>query len=107
MAGTTVSEQLCRWVETHHIDMIPAGARHGRPWNQFAFWWGCNVNVFNVVLGAVVVTLGLSLWWALVVMATGVLVALAGYRSFVTNLSNFPGVLLVLFIPWSAVNLAG
>ncbi len=40
------------------------------------------------------------------VMAVGVAVALLGYRSFVTNLSNFLDVLLVLFIPWSAVNLA-
>jgi NCS1 family nucleobase:cation symporter-1 len=40
------------------------------------------------------------------VMAAGVVVALLGYRSFVANLSNFLGVLLVLFIPWSAVNLA-
>jgi len=40
------------------------------------------------------------------VMAAGVAVALLGYQSFVTNLSNFLDVLLVLFIPWSAVNLA-
>ena len=33
-------------------------------------------------------------------------VALLGYRSFVANLSSFLDVLLVLFIPWSAVNLA-
>ena len=42
----------------------------------------------------------------LAVMAAGVVVALLGYRSFVTNLSNFLDVLLVVFIPWSAVNLA-
>jgi nucleobase:cation symporter-1, NCS1 family len=42
----------------------------------------------------------------LAVMAAGAIVALAGYRSFVTNLSNFLDVLLVVFIPWSAVNLA-
>jgi NCS1 family nucleobase:cation symporter-1 len=41
-----------------------------------------------------------------VVMAAGVAVALLGYRSFVTNLANFLDVLLVVFIPWSAVNLA-
>jgi NCS1 family nucleobase:cation symporter-1 len=35
-----------------------------------------------------------------------VAVALLGYRSFVANLSNFLDVLLVVFIPWSAVNLA-
>ena len=52
MTQTVVqNEQLRRYVETHHIDMIPAGARHGKPWHQFAFWWGGNVNVFNVVLG--------------------------------------------------------
>ena len=32
--------------------------------------------------------------------------AFLGYRSFVTNLTNFLDVLLVIFIPWSAVNLA-
>ena len=32
--------------------------------------------------------------------------AYLGYRSFVTNLTNFLDVLLVIFIPWSAVNLA-
>jgi NCS1 family nucleobase:cation symporter-1 len=40
-----------------------------------------------------------------VVMLAGVVVALAGYGSFVSNLSNFLDVLLVIFIPWSAVNL--
>ena len=75
MPETTVaSEPLRRYVETHHIDMIPAGARHGKPWHQFAFWWGGNVNVFNVVLGAVVVTIGLTFWWALIAIATGTMI---------------------------------
>ena len=39
-------------------------------------------------------------------MAAGVVTACLGYRSFVTNLTNFLDVLLVIFIPWSAVNLA-
>jgi nucleobase:cation symporter-1, NCS1 family len=39
------------------------------------------------------------------VMAAGVVIALVGYQSFVTNLTNFLDVLLVVFIPWSAVNL--
>ena len=41
-----------------------------------------------------------------IVTAVGVVVALLGYKSFVANLSNFLDVLLVIFIPWSAVNLA-
>ena len=39
------------------------------------------------------------------VMAVGVLIALLGYKHFVNNLSNFLDGLLVIFIPWSAVNL--
>jgi NCS1 family nucleobase:cation symporter-1 len=68
------NEQLRRYVENHHIDMIPPGARHGKPWHQFVFWWGGNVNVFNVVLGAVVVSLGLTFWWALIAIAAGTLI---------------------------------
>ncbi len=68
------NEQLRRYVENRHIDHIPAGARHGRPWHQFAFWWGGNVNVFNVVLGAVVVSIGLTFWQALIAIAAGTLI---------------------------------
>jgi NCS1 family nucleobase:cation symporter-1 len=75
MADTVVAnQQLRRWVERHHIDRIPEGARHGKPWHQFAFWWGANVNVFNVVLGAVVVSIGLTFWWALIAIAVGTLI---------------------------------
>src|SRR3984957_1895656 len=78
MTETVVqNEQLRRWVETHHIDMIPAGARHGKPWHQLAFWWGGNVNVFNVVLGAVVVSIGLTFWQALIAIGTGTLIGAA------------------------------
>ena len=66
-------EQLRRYVETHHIDMIPAGARHGKPWQQAAFWAGANINVFNVVLGGVVVSIGLTFWWAIIAIAAGTL----------------------------------
>jgi len=65
------NEQLRRYVERHHIDMIPAGARHGKPWQQAAFWAGANVNVFNVVLGGVVVAIGLTFWWAIIAIVTG------------------------------------
>ena len=59
MADTVArNEQLPRYLENRHIDVIPAAERHGKPWHQFAFWWGGNVNVFNVVLGGVVVVIG-------------------------------------------------
>jgi NCS1 family nucleobase:cation symporter-1 len=66
--------ELRRYVENRHIDMIPAGARHGKPWHQFAFWWGGNVNVFNVVLGAVTVSIGLTFWWALIAITAGTII---------------------------------
>ena len=66
-------EQLRRYVETHHIDMIPAGARHGKPWQQLPFWAGANINVFNVVLGGVVVAIGLTFWWAVIAIVVGTL----------------------------------
>jgi nucleobase:cation symporter-1, NCS1 family len=67
-------QQLRRYVENRHIDHIPAAARHGKPWHQFAFWFGGNVNVFNVVLGAVTVSIGLTFWWALIAIAAGTLI---------------------------------
>ena len=51
--ATARNEQVRRYVENRHIDHIPAAARHGKPWHQFVFWFGANVNVFNVVLGGV------------------------------------------------------
>lgn len=68
------SEQVRRYVENRHIDHIPAAARHGKPWHQFAFWFGGNVNIFNVVLGGFVVSYGLTLYWSLVAIAVGVLI---------------------------------
>ena len=66
--------QLPRYVENRHIDHIPAGARHGKPWHQFVFWFGGNINVFNVVLGAVIVSIGLTFWQALVAIAVGAVI---------------------------------
>lgn len=39
------------------------------------------------------------------VLAVGTVVALVGYKSFVTDLGNFLDVLLTIFIPWSAIQL--
>jgi nucleobase:cation symporter-1, NCS1 family len=64
-------EQVRRYVETHHIDMIPAAARHGKPWQQFFFWAGANTNVFNIVLGGVAVDIVHTFWWALIAIAVG------------------------------------
>jgi NCS1 family nucleobase:cation symporter-1 len=78
-----------------------------------------NANTFNAYTGAFQVLAFASMWRRfrsesaavrvipyLCVVAAGVVTAYLGYQSFVTNLTNFLDVLLVIFIPWSAVNLA-
>jgi len=73
-AADVRSEQVRRYVENRHIDHIPAAARHGKPWHQLVFWFGGNVNVFNVVLGGVCVSIGLTFWWALAAISVGTLI---------------------------------
>lgn len=73
-SSATRNEQLRRYVETRHIDHIPANARHGKPWQQFVFWFGGNVNVFNIVLGGLTVVIGLTFWWALIAISVGTLI---------------------------------
>src|SRR5579859_7513293 len=71
---TAPNDQVRRYVENRHIDHIPAAARHGKPWHQLVFWFGGNVNVFNVVLGGVCVSIGLTFWWALAAISVGTLI---------------------------------
>ncbi len=66
--------QARRYVENRHIEYIPPGARHGKPWHQFFFWAGANFNVFNVVLGGITVSIGLTFWWALTAITIGTLI---------------------------------
>jgi NCS1 family nucleobase:cation symporter-1 len=67
-------QEFRKYIESHHIERIPEAARHGKPWHQFAFWFGANVNVFNVVLGAVTVSFGLTFWWALIAISVGTII---------------------------------
>jgi NCS1 family nucleobase:cation symporter-1 len=76
-----------------------------------------NANTFNAYTGSFQAISFASMWRRfkaesvtvrlipfLCVMAVGVVMACFGYQQFVANLSNFLDVILVLFIPWSAVN---
>ena len=69
-------------VEAHGIDLIPDTERHGRPRDLFGMWLGGNLNVFYVVNGAVVISLGLSFAQSLIAIAIGNLAFLAvGFAS--------------------------
>jgi len=63
-------------VETHSIEPIPEGERHGRVRDQFTLWFGFNANIFFVVLGGVGVLLGLTVLWAVITIVVGVLVGM-------------------------------
>ncbi len=78
-----------------------------------------NADTFNACTGAfqVLAFAGMWHWFKAVsvtvrlvpyvcVMAPDAAIACLGYTSFVTNLTSFLDVLLVIFIPWYAVNLA-
>jgi NCS1 family nucleobase:cation symporter-1 len=58
-------------IEQHHVDIIPASARHGRPRDQFTLWYGANANVVNFTLGVLAILFGLNLFWALVAIVAG------------------------------------
>ncbi|MGH3395253.1 MAG: purine-cytosine permease family protein [Streptosporangiaceae bacterium] len=64
-------------IESHSIDVIPEGERHGRVRSQLALWFATNANVFNFVLGGFAILFGLNLFWALVAMFVGTFLGLA------------------------------
>ena len=47
-------------IETHGIDYVPPGDRHGRPFELFWLWLGAQVNIYPIIIGALCVGLGLS-----------------------------------------------
>ncbi len=62
-------------IERHGIEPLPAQDRAGSLRDVFWIWFGANIAVLGVVLGAVVMDYGLSLW-------QGILVTIAGAFSF-------------------------
>ncbi len=71
MSLTTAPSDAAARIEPHGIDLIPDGERRGKPRDLFGMWAGVNLNVFYVVNGAVVISLGLSLWQSAVAIIIG------------------------------------
>jgi nucleobase:cation symporter-1, NCS1 family len=61
-------------VETHAIDYIPAEERHGRPNTLLTFWAAGNISLVALVTGAVPISLGLDLKWAIISIIVGNLI---------------------------------
>ncbi len=58
-------------IETHGIDIIPDAERHGHPIELFWLWAGALMGIVDLVIGAVVISLGLSLWAAVAAIVIG------------------------------------
>ncbi|MGY1662055.1 purine-cytosine permease family protein [Geodermatophilus sp. SYSU D00705] len=58
-------------VEQHGIDHIPENSRNATPREIFFTWFGANVIFTYIVIGAIVGSLGLSLWQSLTVVVLG------------------------------------
>jgi len=59
-------------IETRTVDYIPEEERHGAPRDLFFVWFGANMNMTTLVTGALLFTLGLSLFWSVLAILTGV-----------------------------------
>jgi nucleobase:cation symporter-1, NCS1 family len=68
--------------DAHGIRPIPATSRDSTPLEQFWIWTGANLAPINWVLGALGITLGLSLLETLAVIAIGNLVGCAAFGLF-------------------------
>lgn len=68
--------------DAHGVEPIPPEARDSTPREQFWIWTGANVAPINWVLGALGITLGLSLVETLIVVAVGNLVGCAVFGIF-------------------------
>ncbi|QBD81338.1 cytosine permease [Ktedonosporobacter rubrisoli] len=58
-------------VERRSIDFIPETERHGKVRSLFTLWFSANMQITTVVTGALAVSIGLSLGWAIVAIVVG------------------------------------
>lgn len=69
------TDQGSRWTpEQRSIEFVPLNARYGHSRSLFTLWFGANMQVTTIAVGALNVTVGLSLGWALLSIVVGNLI---------------------------------
>ena len=58
-------------LERRGVDYVPESERHMGLRNLAVFWIGTNLYPFNIVLGVLAYTLGLSVWLTLLTLTVG------------------------------------
>jgi nucleobase:cation symporter-1, NCS1 family len=124
MAASATSIENAVPFDAHGIEPIPERSRDCSPWELFWIWAGANIAPINWVLGALGITLGLSLMETLIVVAVGNVIGCAvfglfnviGHRTAVNQMvlgrapfglsgAAVPGVVqFVLTMGWVGVN---
>ena len=80
--STTPDQAAAVPFDAHGIEAIPDESRDCSPWELFWIWSGANIAPINWVLGALGITLGLSLVETLVVVVLGNVVGCAVFGVF-------------------------
>lgn len=71
MDRTTSRSEGTVLVERRSIDYIPDAERHGNLFSQFTLWFGANLQITAVVVGALAVVLGGDVFWSLIGLLVG------------------------------------
>lgn len=58
-------------VEQRGIELVPESERHGKPRDLFFMWLGTNANVFYIINGALLISLGLNFLQSLFIILVG------------------------------------
>ena len=66
-----LDEAAPQTIERHSIDYIPQRERHGKVRDQFTLWFLGNAELATLAVGLIGISLGLSLFWALVAIVLG------------------------------------
>src|SRR5258707_7807178 len=73
-------------VEQRGIELVPENERHGKPRDLFFMWLGTNTNVFYIINGALLISLGLNFLQSLLIILLG---NIAGF--FLLGLTSIQG----------------
>src|SRR5512142_1305014 len=58
-------------IERNGVEIVPVAARHGDPRQLFWVWAGASFGIIGFITGAVVLSLGLTVWESVLAIAVG------------------------------------
>lgn len=68
---SSLEQESKNLLEIRSIDYIPDKERHGSLWSQFTLWFGANLQITAIVVGAIPVVLGADVFWSIIGLFVG------------------------------------